>query len=61
MTQQCDCEPGHSHLMEIVRFYKEPDFSSTNNMRGRMATRRVYKCPVCGKERTTDGKGRIVK
>jgi hypothetical protein len=47
--------------MEIVRFYKEPDFSSTNNMRGRMATRRVYKCPVCGKERTTDGKGRIVK
>ncbi len=61
MTHYCDCEIGRSHIMEQIRSYREPDFSSTNNMQGRMATRRVYKCPVCGRERVTDGHGKEVK
>jgi hypothetical protein len=47
--------------MELLTTYQEPDFSSTNSRTGRMATRKVYKCPVCGKERTTDGRGKVVR
>ena len=57
MPQFCEC----GRLMDLLTTYKTPDFSSTDSRLGRMAARRVYKCPVCGKEKTTNGRGKEVK
>lgn len=54
MPQFCEC----GRLMNLYTTYQIG--VKTEIRSGRMATRRVYKCPVCGKEKTTDGRGKEV-
>jgi hypothetical protein len=54
MPQFCEC----GRLMNLLTTYQTPVFGS--NDRGRMATRKVWKCPECNRERTTDGHGKNV-
>ena len=57
MPQFCEC----GRLMDLYTSYRTPDFRDTNTRLGRMATRKVYKCPMCKKEKTTDGRGKELK
>ena len=54
MLQICEC----GETMVFSSKYHEVVFG--NNDHGRLAARRVYRCPVCERERTTDGRGKNV-
>jgi hypothetical protein len=55
MVQICEC----GRLMNLNTTWQVG--VKTGIRSGRMATRKEFKCPVCGKLRKTDGRGKLLE